>query len=210
MNTVFFDLDGTLTDPVIGITRSIQYALEMLGLQVPAQQELTWCIGPPLLASLRTLAGAAQAERALALYRERFGAVGWRENALYAGITHTLATLAEAGLPLCVATSKPQIYAQKIIEHFELTEYFAQVFGSELDGTRTDKAQLLQFALAARGRPGPAVMVGDRKHDIIGARHHGMRTIGVTYGYGSSEELQQARPDALVQRPEDLLELLLP
>jgi phosphoglycolate phosphatase len=194
MRTIYFDLDGTLTNPKPGITRSIQYALDRLGQAVPSEDELTWCIGPPLHASLKKLVGSdALADRALTLYRERFADVGLFENETYHGIQDTLSALAASHPRMFVATSKPAIYAERIIDHFGLRRYFEQVFGSELDGTRTDKTDLLRHALAvAKVDPAQAIMIGDRSHDIVGARSNGMTAIGVLYGYGSEEELKGA------------------
>ena len=194
MATIFFDLDGTLTDPKPGITRSIQYALERLGLAVPDQDELTWCIGPPLHASLQKLTGSPElADRALLLYRERFSDVGLFENEAYAGIIETLATLAATTPRMFVATSKPAVYATRIVDHFDLRPYFERVFGSELDGTRVDKRDLLRYALEeTRVDAGSAIMIGDRSHDVVGARTNGMTAIGVLYGYGSEAELKDA------------------
>jgi phosphoglycolate phosphatase len=209
MKTIFFDLDGTLTEPKIGITRSIQYALEKLGHDVPSQDELTWCIGPPLHASFVELLGeTALADRALLLYRERFSEVGLFENAVYAGIEATLASLAGSGRRLFVATSKPHVYARRIVEHFRLGGFFEQVFGSELDGTRVDKTELLQYALRMTGvDPAEALMVGDRSHDIIGARNNGLRALGVLYGYGSRDELARAGAHGLCAAPADIPEV---
>ncbi|MBE9067250.1 HAD hydrolase-like protein [Leptolyngbya cf. ectocarpi LEGE 11479] len=207
-NTVYFDLDGTLLDPKIGITTSIQYALAQLGVNVPTQEELTWCIGPPLYQSFCTLVGAAYTEQAIVLYRERFTDVGWMENSLYAGITETLSTLVDRDYSLHVATSKPHVYAKRILNYFEMRQYFDQVFGSELDGTRANKTELLRFALTKTQPSVTVTMVGDRKHDIIGALANGMDVIGVTYGYGSSQEIQQAGATKLVDRPQDLLSIL--
>jgi phosphoglycolate phosphatase len=206
MKTIFFDLDGTLTDPKIGITKSIQYALERLGHDVPHQDELTWCIGPPLHASFVKLLGeSGLADRAVLLYRERFGDVGMFENAVYAGIEATLASLADGSRRMFVATSKPHVYARRIIEHFELGSYFEHVFGSELDGTRVDKTELLQYALQTAGiDPAEALMVGDRSHDIVGARDNGLRALGVLYGYGSRDELIQAGAHGLCAAPADI------
>ncbi|MEA5462579.1 HAD family hydrolase [Leptothoe sp. PORK10 BA2] len=208
-NTVFFDLDGTLLDPKVGITTSIQYALGKLGADVPTKDELTWCIGPPLMDSFCSLVGEEKAQQSISFYRERYGDVGWMENTPYVGIAETLARLVENGFTLYVATSKPQVYAAKIVEHFELGQYFSGVFGSELDGTRADKADLLSFALSATQPTAVATMVGDRKHDVLGARANGMNIIGVTYGYGSPQELEQAGAKVLVNRPKDLLPALL-
>lgn len=193
MDTIFFDLDGTLTDPKPGITRSLQYALEKLGRPVPAQDELTWCIGPPLRTSLVTLLGGeAEADRGVALYRERFGDVGLFENSLYPGIEATLAAL-KPRARLFVATSKAHVYADRIIDHFGLRPYFDHVFGAELDGTRAHKGDLLAWALERTGTdPARAAMIGDRSHDIVGAKANGIDGIGVLYGYGSREELLEA------------------
>ena len=194
MHTIYFDLDGTLPDPKPGITRSIQYALERLGQHVPSEDELTWCIGPPLHASLKRLTGTAElADRALLLYRERFGDVGLFENETYGGIEDTLSALSVTSSRMFVATSKPAVFAERIIDHFGLRRYFEQVFGSELDGTRADKGDLLRYALdTAKVDPQSAVMIGDRSHDVEGARRNGITAIGVLYGYGSEAELRHA------------------
>jgi phosphoglycolate phosphatase len=194
MATIFFDLDGTLTDPKPGITRSIQYALERLSLAVPSEDELTWCIGPPLHASLKKLTGTdALADQALLLYRERFSDVGLFENEAYAGIIDTLTTIAATNQRMFVATSKPAVYATRIVEHFGLKPHFERVFGSELDGTRVDKRDLLRYALdETRIDASSAIMIGDRSHDVVGARTNGMTAIGVLYGYGSEAELRDA------------------
>lgn len=206
MKTIYFDLDGTLTDPKVGITRSIQYALEKLGRVAPPQEDLTWCIGPPLRGSLLKLLGDDHlADRAVSLYRERFSDIGIYENGVYAGIEDTLASLAGCGRRLFVATSKPRVYAERIIDHFNLASYFDCVFGSELDGTRSDKTELLRYALeTARIDPTDAVMVGDRSHDIVGARNNGMRALGVLYGYGSKDELIQAGAHHVCATPQEI------
>lgn len=205
---IFFDLDGTLTDPRAGIVRSIRYALNSLGLDCPDGDDLTWCIGPPLLESLGSIVGTELAPSALAHYRERFSDVGWKENQLYPGIVEVLQQLTESGRLLYVATSKPLVFADRIISHFHLDEYFSRVFGSELDGTRSDKSELLRYALSETNLTDSAVMVGDRKHDVIGAKTNGIGSIGVTYGYGSREELTKAGADVLVENPETLLPAL--
>jgi len=208
MNTIFFDLDGTLTDPKPGITGSIQYALRKLDLPVPTQDELSWCIGPPLRASFVTLLGGERlADRAVALYRERFAEVGLYENSVYPDIEHILATLRQSPRRLFVATSKPQIFAERIIDHFGLTGYFERVFGSELDGTRVNKSELLAYAIATTGVDRQqALMIGDRSHDMVGARNNGMRAIGVLYGYGSEQELIEAGASHLCATPRAILE----
>jgi len=208
MNAIFFDLDGTLTDPKPGITRSIQFALRELDRPVPSEDELTWCIGPPLRASLKTLLGSDDlAGRALQLYRERFGDIGLFENQVYSGVEEMLSAVAGPDRRMFVATSKPVIYARRIIAHFQLTGYFEHVFGSELDGRNTDKTELLGHALrSARVDPAQAVMIGDRSHDMIGARNNGMAAIGVLYGYGSREELVAAGAQHLCATPWTLLD----
>jgi phosphoglycolate phosphatase len=192
MDAIYFDLDGTLTDPKPGITRSIQYALQKLGHHtVPTEDELTWCIGPPLRASFAKILGAEDhADRAVSLYRERFSDVGLYENGVYDGIGEVLTTLSQSGRRLFVATSKPHVFAERIVEHFGLRHHFEHVFGSELDGTRVDKSDLLQYALKiAAVDPAKTVMIGDRSHDMVGAGNNGMKRIGVLYGYGSKDEL---------------------
>lgn len=204
---IFFDLDGTLTDPKPGITGSIQYALEKLGRKVPAQDELTWCIGPPLRASFAMLLGGEEyADRAIELYRERFGTVGLFENSVYPDIAEVLAALRATPRRMFVATSKPHVFATRIIAHFGLSEHFDHVFGSELDGTRVNKVELLAYALEQTGAdPASAVMIGDRSHDVIGAKRNGIRAVGVTYGYGSAEELREAGASELCATPRAVL-----
>jgi len=192
LDAVYFDLDGTLTDPKPGITRSIQYALTKLDHPtIPTEDELTWCIGPPLRASfVRLLGGEDHADRAVSLYRERFSDIGLFENAVYDGIHEVLTTLSQSGQRLFVATSKPHVFAERIVEHFGLRHHFEHVFGSELDGTRVDKSDLLQYALKiAAVDPSRTLMIGDRSHDMVGAGNNGMKGIGVLYGYGSKDEL---------------------
>lgn len=203
--TVFFDLDGTLTDPKTGIIRSIQYALDRLGVERPAEDSLTWCIGPPLLDSFRILVGDALAPEALRHYRERFGEHGWRENEPYEGIAAALDRLTAAGCELYVATSKPHVFADRIVRHFELDQYFTEVFGPELDGTRAAKGDLLRFALSKLRPSSTPSMVGDRMHDVVGAKLNQMRSVGVTYGYGSRQELEQAGADAFADSPEQIV-----
>jgi phosphoglycolate phosphatase len=190
MDTIYFDLDGTLTDPKPGITRSIRYALQKLDQpEIPTEDELTWCIGPPLRASfVKLLGGEHAADRAVSLYRERFSDIGLYENALYDGIGDVLTAL--SGRRLFVATSKPHVFADRIIDHFGLRPHFERVFGSELDGTRVDKSHLLAYALKeAAVDPAKTLMIGDRSHDIVGAKSNGMQAIGVLYGYGTRDEL---------------------
>jgi phosphoglycolate phosphatase len=206
MTTALLDLDGTLTDPKIGITRSIQFALERLGRPVPDQDALTWAIGPPLIASFSKLVGSeAEAAEALRLYRVRFSDVGLFENKVYPGVPEMLSRLRERRIRLFVATSKPHVFARRILEHFGLLGSFERVYGSELDNRNADKRDLLRHLVdTERLDPARTVMIGDREHDAIGAASVGMAAIGVTWGYGSRAELLAAGVVRLVDRPEEL------
>jgi len=201
---IYIDLDGTLTDPFEGITKCIQYALERLGRPQPDAASLKRFIGPPLLDTFAELVGEREAVQALGYYRERFSDVGWRENAPYDGIHGVLDTLTRAGHRCFVATTKPQVFARRIVEHFEMAQYFAAVYGSELDGTRTDKTELLRYARAERSAERESIMIGDRCHDIVGARNNGFPSIGVTWGYGSADELLGAGATSLAASPDEL------
>jgi phosphoglycolate phosphatase len=212
VKAALFDLDGTLTDPREGITRCIAYALERMGHEPPPLAQLTFAIGPPLRDSLATLLGTherAQVERALAFYRERFADVGLFENRPYDGIDAALRAIAATGARLFVATSKPLVYAERIVRHFGLHAHFIAVHGCELDGTREDKRDLLAHLLPHHGvQPGHAVMIGDRGVDMRAARHHGLHALGALWGYGSAEELQSAGAHALCESPLSLTESL--
>lgn len=213
---VFLDLDGTLTDPKPGITRSIQHALTALGREAPDEDALTWCIGPPLIRSFETLlADATLAEpglpgRALALYRERFGTVGLFENQVFEGVPEMLERLRGAGCRLYLATSKPHVYAGRIVGHFGLDTWVERVFGAELDGTRGEKTPLIAHALAETGAaPARAVMLGDREHDVIGATANGLPCVGAVWGYGGADELRRAGAAALARDPAEAAEAIL-
>ena len=209
MNTLLFDLDGTLTDPREGITRSIAHALERLGIEPPAPDRLTFAIGPPLRATFATLLATDKRETvelAVAHYRERFGDVGLFENTLYDGIVETLGILAGRGTPLFVATSKPLVYARRIIDHFGLGGHFVEVHGCELDGTREDKRDLIAHILPHHGLdPSRAAMIGDRGVDMRAARHHGLKAVGALWGYGSREELLEHGAQRLSASPRHLI-----
>ena len=203
---VFFDLDGTLTDPYTGIRRSIEYALCALGVDPAPDDDFRWCIGPPLTESFERLVGRGDAAEALRLYRERYADRGWRENSVYPGIREAISVLGQRAHCLYVATSKPRIFAERILMHFDLSEHFIGIYGAELDGRHSDKASLLRFALQREGL-GEACMIGDRRHDIEGALANGMRAIGVSYGFGSVEELQRAGASRILASPADIANL---
>jgi len=209
--TILFDLDGTLTDPKVGITRSVQYALSKFGLQADPE-DLVPFIGPPLHESFQKFFSfdREQSMQAVAYYREYYSERGIYENAVYPGITAMLKRLREQGRDLAVATSKPTFFAEQVLKHFKLDGFFTVVAGSNLDGTRTDKTEVIRFALQQLPSPlpGRTVMVGDRKYDVSGARNCGIDAIAVTYGYGSPAELAQASPTYLARSVEELSRLL--
>ncbi len=189
---VLFDLDGTLTDPKEGITRCVQYALESFGIKEELEKLIPF-IGPPLAEMFEQtygVDGAAAVEK----YRERYRDIGIFENAVYDGIPELLAALKAAGVRIALATSKPEVFALRILEKYEIARYFDVVCGSELDGRRTDKAEVVEEALRRLGNPDKArvIMVGDREHDVIGAKKCGVNCIGVSFGYAADGELEKA------------------
>jgi len=208
-STLLFDLDGTLTDNYAGITRSIRHALS--GMDGPTVDDATLrhCIGPPLrktFARLLATDDALRVEHALALYRERYAVEGWRENEVYAGIDATLATLAARGHRMLLCTSKPKVYAERIVAHFGLAKFLGAVYGAELGGRMDDKADLMAELLAGENLAASrCVMIGDRAQDIIAANANGVRPVGVLWGYGSREELQGAGASELLNAPGELL-----
>jgi len=205
MGIVLFDLDGTLTDPKLGITRCIAYALESLGLPTPPTESLTSWIGPPIQDSFRIHLDGQDPTQAVAKFRERFAETGIFENAVYDGISKALSDLREVGNTLILATSKPQPFAERILDHFDLSQYFTAIYGSSFDGTLSDKAELIAHIVTAeRLNPTSTVMVGDRMHDILGAARNQIPGIGVLYGYGSFQELREAGAAALCDAPQAL------
>lgn len=208
---ILFDLDGTLTDPKEGITRSFQYALEKMGISED-RDNLLKVIGPPLWDSFEQFYAMSREEsdRAVQYYREYFSEKGLYENEVIETIPQLLHDLKENGKILAVATSKPTIYSVKILKHFQLDRYFRLIVGSELDGTRVRKDEIISHVLNVLGYCAQeAVMIGDRKHDIIGARAHGMASIGVLFGYGSEEELRASGSDFLASSTSQLRQYLL-
>jgi phosphoglycolate phosphatase len=202
---ILFDLDGTLTDPRVGIIACIQHAMISMGQVPPVARELERFIGPPLQESFASLPGIDSKEkvaRAVAFYRERFAQTGMFENTVYPDIPQTLDELASRGATLYVATSKPTVYAERIVEHFGLGRYFRRVYGSELDGTRSNKAELIAHLLDAESiSRASAVMIGDRSHDMVGAQANGVFAVGVLWGYGSRAELLGAGAARVCERP---------
>lgn len=195
---ILFDLDGTLTDPKEGITKCVQYALRKLGIDEPDLANLIHFIGPPLMKSFQECYNLSpeDASKAVCYYRERFVEVGMFENAVYPGVPEMLDRMKALGKELVVATSKPTVYSVTILEHFGLSQYFSKIIGSNLDGTRVEKAEVIEFALSEIGEyeKDRVIMVGDRKHDIAGAAQNGLASVAVTFGYGSMDELTQAKP----------------
>ncbi|MCO8113191.1 HAD family hydrolase [Acinetobacter lwoffii] len=211
IKNILIDLDGTLTDPKVGITTSARYGLEKIGHPISDEINIDWIIGPPLKASLAKIlnveADHVLAEQALMGYRERFAVKGLYENHVFEGVTETLAELKRRGYRLFVATAKPTVYAKQILEHFDLAQYFTDIYGSELNGERTNKAELIQYILEQQKlQADQCLMVGDREHDIFGARQNGIDTIAVNYGYGSQEELALAQPKYQIDRFNQLLD----
>ncbi len=206
---ILFDLDGTLTDPKIGITSCVQYALHKLGIEEPDLDELEPFIGPPLTDSFREFYGFDDetVQQAVIYYRERFSTVGLFENDIYPGIAQMLERLKQAGRRLAVASSKPTVFVKQILEHFEILSYFDVVVGSELDGTRVKKEEVVEEALRqllCDGNGHDIVMVGDRKFDVEGAKAYGIDSIGVAYGYAACGELEEAGADVIVETVEEL------
>ncbi len=209
---ILFDLDGTLTDAAPGITNSVKYALRKFGVEETDEARLRACLGPPLITSFTEIFGLSgpDAEKAVEYYREYFRPKGIFENKVYAGVPLLLQKLKAQGKTLIIATSKPEPFAIKIAEHFRLAEYFDLIAGSNLDNTRCKKAQVIDYALETLGITdrSHAVMIGDREHDIIGAKETGLRSIGVLYGYAAPGELENAGADFIAQTPEDIYNII--
>ena len=205
---VMFDLDGTLTDPRPGIVGCIRFALDQLRISCPSDDVLAGYIGPPLRGSFATLLKTSDAERieeALRFYRQRFADTGLYENKIYEGVPVMLDTVGRVTSAAYVVTSKPAVYAERIVSHFKLDHHFRKVYGAELDGRWDDKAELLAHLLATEGvDPSAAVMVGDRAADITAAKANKVRSIGVLWGYGSEAELSDVGADMFCRTPSEL------
>lgn len=211
--TLLFDLDGTLTDPRVGLTRAVQQALARMGIAVDDPDSLTPFIGPPFQESFARYYGfdAAQIEQATTYYREYYWVTGMYENVVYPGIPALLAKLRRRNVDLHVATSKVTETAEQILRHFDLRHYFDGVFGSNLDNSRATKTEVVAYALSQmrNGKGGPIAMIGDRMHDVVGARNNAVDALAVTYGYGSLQELEAAAPDRIVHSVDELSAFLL-
>ena len=212
-HTILFDLDGTLTDPGVGITSSVAYALQHYGITVSDRSELYRFIGPPLQDAFQEYYGFSkeQADEAVLFYRERFRSIGIFENEIYPGIDEMLRDLKKAGKTLLLATSKPEEFANTILKHFHIDSYFSCVTGSTFDGKRAKKAEVIEEVFARCGITDKSgvVMVGDREHDIHGANATGLDSIGILYGYGCREEHEAAGATHIVETVEALRTLLL-
>ena len=208
-----FDLDGTLTEPGEGITNSVMYALDKFGIHETDREALYRFIGPPLLDSIIQFYGMpqAQAEQAVAAYREYFSVKGLFENRVYDGVPALLQSLRDQGKTLAVATSKPEVFTLRILDKFDLSKYFHFVGAASLDSSRSQKTDVIRHTLHLCGNPAPdtVVMIGDRKHDILGAAQNGIQSVGVLYGYGDRPELETAGADAIAQSVEQLRSILL-
>lgn len=218
-NIVLFDLDGTLTDPVIGITNSLMYALDKFGIRVEDRSELYKFIGPPLFNSFTDYYGFDEdkANQAVAYYREVYNVTGKYENEVYGCVPELLHSLKEQGCHLLVATSKPEYLAKDILEHFALAEYFCVIAGSDLEGVRNTKGKVIDYALEQFAKQldismesvkENAIMIGDRLHDVHGAKENRIACIGVLYGYGSREELEKAGADYIAEQPGDVVAII--
>ena len=209
-DTILFDLDGTLTDPKEGITKSVQYALEKMGVYEPNLENLVRFIGPPLVDSFSEFYGfnSDDAIRAVGFYRERFTNIGIYENRLIDGIPNLLENLKQSGKTIALATSKPHVYASRILDNFDLSDYFDVIVGAEFDGTRNEKKEVIEEVLRQLPDSQSPVMVGDRRQDVIGAKLCDIPCIGVRFGYAEENELENAGADFIASTISDLQNLL--
>ena len=211
IKTIFFDLDGTLTDSCPGIFTGVSHALAAFGIRVAPVAVTREVIGPPLFDCFHRIYGLPEedARRAVAIYREYYGREGLFVNDVYDGVFSMLSALKEAGYTMMMATGKPHEYARRIAAHFGLDAYLTAVYGAEFDGTRGDKADLLRYAMEKEGlSPDDCVMVGDRRYDIKGALEVGATPIGVLWGYGDRAELCGAGCEHFAEKPADLVEII--
>ncbi len=209
---ILFDLDGTLTDPKDGITRCIQFSLEHFGVPIPHSDQLTWCIGPPLRESFSRLLNTKDdtvLDQALSRYRKRFSETGMFENVIYPEVAISLRKIKQAGFRVFLATSKPRVFAEQILEYFNLTKFFHAAYGSELNGRFSDKGELIAHIIEFENLdPKESLIVGDRIHDIIGGKKNGVMTASVSYGYGTHKEIASSKPDIIFDAFSELLPFL--
>ncbi len=211
---ILFDLDGTLTDSAEGITKCVQYALKALGVDEPDLNKLRPFIGPPLIESFMKFYGMTEEEArtGTAKYRERFAGTGIYENKIYTGVPEMLAQLKQQGYTLAIATSKPAVFARRVADYFNITQYFDYISGPDFNGSLPTKADVVADVLAHFNLEGTqkaqALMIGDRRHDILGAKACGIKAVGVTYGYAAPGELEEAGADFIVDTPQEIAELI--
>lgn len=206
---VLFDLDGTLTDSGEGIINCAVFAMERLGIPVPPREELGVFVGPPLWDTFRQFGVPSdRVDEAVEIFRSRHVPIGKFENTPYSGIRETLEALRAQGRKLYVATSKPEVTAREILEHFDLSRYFAEICGATVDKTRTSKEDVIAYLLSLDACRENSVMVGDTAFDVIGAAAHGIPTIGAAWGYGKTEDMVSAGAAAIARSPEDLLRII--
>lgn len=210
---IFIDLDGTITDSQEGITKSIQYALRKMGINIEDLNSLRRHIGPPLRDSFMEYYNfdKDKLEEVVKYYREYYVEKGIFENEVYAGMKEMFEKLSSTGKKLIVATSKPEVFAKKIMEHFDLAKYFTEICGSSMDGSREKKGDVIRYALEKNliTELEQVVMVGDRFHDIVGAKENGLASIGVLYGFGNRKELEEAGAGQIAETVKDLEEILM-
>lgn len=214
-NYVFFDLDGTIINTGEGVMTSVKYSLEKLGVDIPDYEDFRRFVGPPLLVSYKEFYGMDEekAREAVRLYREFYSEKGLLMGHPYEGVMDTFKKIKDMGIKLAVATSKPEAYSVEIAKHFGFYEYFDAICGATFDGTRDNKADVINYAFDTLEISGDnhsdVLMVGDRKFDIIGAKTFGMTSVGVLYGYGSKEEFEEAGADFIVEKATDVLDILV-
>ncbi|MCH5293165.1 MAG: HAD family hydrolase [Treponema sp.] len=205
---LLFDLDGTLTDPAPGITNSFKYALKYFGIEIPSYEKLCSFIGPPLMETFQTQFGFSdqKASEGVKKYREYFAEKGLLENSVYPGIPELLTRLKSAGKTLVVATSKPEEFSMRIIRHFGLEGFFANICGSNMDETRSKKDEVIAYAIERNkiADKSKILMIGDRMHDIIGAKKNWIKSCGVLFGYGTRDELETSGADFIAATPAEL------
>ena len=212
---ILFDLDGTITESAPGIVKSVRYALNKMKYEVRDEEELLRFIGPPLIDSMKKFYGMndEQAEQAVVFYREYFSEKGLFENSVYDGIEECLKQLKEKGKILAIATSKPEEYSVRIAEHFGFSNMFDNICGATMDKSRTRKADVIRYTLKTLGitdeNKSSVLMVGDRRHDIIGAKENGLDSMGVLYGYGDRDEIEKAGATYIAETPGDISEIIL-